>query len=63
MKPGMNLCRRRRTGAVMTEQQYREPIQRYVDRARSDQSMAEKLAEEARQRFGTEIEVSPPETE
>jgi hypothetical protein len=46
----------------MTEAEYRALIQTYVDRARADQSVAERLAEEARQRFGAEIDV-PPETE
>ena len=48
--------------AVMTADEYRELIQAYVDQARADQSIAERLAEEAGLRFGAEIEV-PTETE
>jgi len=43
----------------MTEAECRELIQAYVDQARVDQSIAERLAEEARQRFGPEMDVSP----
>jgi hypothetical protein len=55
---------RRGRGATrpLTEAEYRELIQTYVDRARSDQSIAERLAEEARQRFGADIDM-PTETE
>jgi hypothetical protein len=42
----------------MTADEYRELIQAHVDRARTDQSIAERLAEEARQRFGARIGVS-----
>lgn len=38
--------------------EYRELIQTYVDRARSDQSIAERLAEEARQRVGVGVDLS-----
>jgi hypothetical protein len=48
--------------AVMTEAEYRALIQAHVDEARADQSIAERLAEEARERFGAEIDV-PNETE
>jgi hypothetical protein len=47
---------------AMTEAEYRELIQKFVDRARADQSIAERLAEEAHQRFGAEIDV-PTEPE
>lgn len=50
------------TRPFMTEAEYREPIQAFVDRARSDQRVAEMLAAEARQRFEATIEV-PRETE
>lgn len=43
--------------ATMTADEYRELIQALVDKARADQSVAEQLAEEARQRFGAEIDV------
>jgi hypothetical protein len=43
--------------AVMSEAEYRALIQARVDQARADQSIAERLAEEARQRFGGEIDV------
>jgi hypothetical protein len=46
-------------GATMTEAAYRELIRTYIDRALADQSIAERLAEEARQRFGAEIDVAP----
>ncbi len=49
-------------GAVLTAEEYRERIQAYVEEAREDLSIAERLADEARQRFGAEIEV-PRETE
>jgi hypothetical protein len=48
--------------AVMAEAEYRALIQAHVGRARADQSIAERLAEEARQRFGATIDV-PRETE
>ena len=48
--------------AVMTADEYRELIQACVEQARADQSIAERLAEEARLRFGAEIEV-PTEPE
>lgn len=50
---------RRGRGATrpLTEAEYRELIQTFVDRARSDQSIAEQLAEEARMRFGAEIDA------
>ncbi len=56
---------RRPRGATlpfMTEAEYRELIDAYVDKARSEFSIAERLAEEARQRFGATIKV-PRETE
>jgi len=53
---------RRRQRGALTVDDYRELIQAHVDQARADQSIAERLAEEARQRFGAEMEV-PPETE
>jgi threonine aldolase len=46
----------------MTADEYHELIEKYVARARADQSIAERLAEEARQHYGAAIEV-PPETE
>jgi hypothetical protein len=46
----------------MTEAQYRELIQAHIDRAPAEQSIAERLAEEAGQRFGDETDVLP-ETE
>ncbi len=49
---------RRGKRAVMTADEYRELMQAYVDQARADQSIAERLAEEAQQRFGAEIDVS-----
>lgn len=59
-----NTTRRPRgaTRPFMTEAQYRELIQRFVDRARSDQRIAELLAAEARLRFGAGSDV-PGETE
>ena len=61
MRRGTN---RRARGAArpLTEAEYRKLIQTFVDRARSDQSIAERLAEEARLRFGAEIDV-PRETD
>lgn len=47
---------------LLTEAEYRELIQTFLDRARADQSVAERLAEEARQRFGADVHV-PRETE
>ncbi len=61
MKPAQNR-RRRKEPATLTADEYRELIQALVDQARADQSIAERLAEEARQRFGAEVEV-PRETE
>ena len=49
--------------AVMTAEQYRALVQALVDRARSDHSIAELLAGEARQRFGAEIAMSADETD
>lgn len=51
---------RRARGATrpLTEAEYRELIQALVDEARSNRSVAERLAEEARQRFGAGIDVS-----
>jgi hypothetical protein len=46
----------------MTSDEYRERIQALVDEARSDLSIAERLVEEARQRFGVTIDA-PTETE
>ena len=46
----------------LTEAEYRALIQAYVDQARADQSVAERLTEEARLRFSVEIDV-PRETE
>lgn len=43
--------------AVVTADEYRVLIQKFVDQARSDQSIAERLAEETRLRFGTEIDA------
>ena len=40
----------------MTEAEYRELIQTYVDRARADQRIAELLAAEARARFGADTD-------
>ncbi len=62
MNLDQNHRRRRGQRAVMTEAEYRALIQKFVDRARKEQFIAERLAEEARLRFGTEIDV-PPETE
>ena len=62
MKDNTNRRGRRGQRATMTADEYRELIQRYVDRARSEQSIAERLAQEARQRFGAKIDV-PTETE
>jgi hypothetical protein len=55
-----NINRRGRgaTCPIMTEAEYRELIQTFVDQARSDQAVAERLAEEARQRFGVDIDLS-----
>ena len=41
----------------MTAEEYPELIQLHVDQARSDSSIAERLSEEARQRFGATIDV------
>ena len=51
---------RRGRGATrpLTEAEYRELIQTFVDRARSDQAVAERLAEEVRLRFGADIDVA-----
>jgi hypothetical protein len=49
-------------GATMTEAEYRELIQAHVEQARADQPIAERLAEEARQRFRATIDA-PKETE
>lgn len=54
--------RRPRQVVAMTEAEYRELIQKHVDQVRADQSIAERLAEEARLRFGAEINM-PKETE
>jgi hypothetical protein len=54
--------RGRRQLPAMTADEYRDLIEAYVERARVDQSVAERLAEEARLRFGAEVDV-PPETE
>jgi hypothetical protein len=62
VKPNMNKRGRRERRPVMAADEYRERIQALVDEARADLSIAERLAEEARQRFGAEIDV-PPETE
>jgi hypothetical protein len=43
---------------LMTEAEYRALIQKHVDRALRQQSIAERLAEEARQRFGVDIDLS-----
>ena len=51
--------RRLRQVVAMTEAEYRELIQKHVNQARADQSIAERLAEEARLRF--EIEIDEPE--
>ena len=42
----------------LTEDEYRELIQARVDQARADFTIAQRLAEEARQRFGVEIDLS-----
>ena len=59
-----NTSRRPRgaTRPFMTEAEYRELIRAFVDRARSDQRVAELLAAEARLRFGVGRDV-PAETE
>ena len=62
MRRNTNGRGRRGQRAAMTADEYRELIQAHVDQARADQSIAERLAEEARLRFGPEIEV-PRETE
>ena len=51
---GMKLNRSRRPArhAVMTAEQYRALVQALIDRARSDLSIAERLAEELRQVHG-----------
>ena len=56
--------RRRRRGqcAVLTADEYRELIQAHIDQARVGQSIAERLAEEARLRFEATID-EPKETE
>ena len=61
---GMKLNRQRRAakGAVMRAEEYRELIQLHVDQARSDLSIAERLSEEVRLRFGADIDL-PTETE
>ena len=46
------------TRPFMTEAEYRELLQTHMDRARADQWVAELLAEEARQRFGADIDLS-----
>jgi hypothetical protein len=61
-KPNVNRLPRGAKRAVMTEAEYRALIQAHVDQARADQSIAERLAEEARLRFGAEIDV-PTATE
>jgi hypothetical protein len=57
-----NKPRRTEQRTLLTADEYRDLIQMYVDRARSDQSIAELLAGEARRRLGAEIDV-PGETE
>jgi len=42
----------------LTETEYHELIQARVDKARADFTIAQRLAEEARQRFGVEIDLS-----
>jgi len=43
----------------MTADEYRQRIQAHIDQARTDQSIAGPLAEEARLRFGATIDVPP----
>lgn len=47
---------------LRTEAEYRALAQKFVDRARWEQFIADRLAEEARRRFGTDIDA-PTETE
>jgi hypothetical protein len=62
MKRGTSRRPRGATRPFLTEAEYRGLIQTFVDRACSDQRVAELLAAEARLRFGATIDV-PEETE
>lgn len=55
-----NTSRRPRAAprAPMTADEYLELIQAFVDQARADFVVAEKLAAEARHRFGVDIDLS-----
>ena len=56
------LAKPARPVVALTAAEFRALIQKFVDRARKEQFIADRLAEEARKRFGAEFGV-PKETE
>lgn len=58
MKRDLRQQARRGQRATLTADEYRELIQEFVDQARADMSIVERLAEEARLRFGADIDTS-----